>query len=85
MWYQIVVLEESAASTSLQVEEAGSSKTVLTVRQTAKCNIQEWIILFKIACSTTCLMVQYHNQEVNSPYYIELQKYYVFLLLIYLN
>jgi outer membrane lipopolysaccharide assembly protein LptE/RlpB len=85
MWCQINVLEESAASTSLQVQEAGSSKTVLTIHQTAKCNIQEYMILFEIAGSTICVMVKYHNQEVHSPYYTELQKYYVLVLLIYMN
>lgn len=83
--YQINVLEESAASTSLQVQEAGSSKTVLTVHQTAKCNIQEYMILFEIAGSTTCIMVKYHIQEVHSPYCKELQKHYVLLLLIHMN
>jgi hypothetical protein len=64
---EIIVLEGSAASTSMQVEEAGLSGTVLPVHETARHNNTENITLMDIAGSTIYKTVQYHNQEDHDP------------------
>jgi hypothetical protein len=54
---KVFVLEQPSASNSLQVEEAGSSKSLLLSHQTAKHNNPEYMILMEIAGATTYKMV----------------------------
>jgi hypothetical protein len=54
---EVFVSEQPSASTSLQVEEAGSSESVLPIHQTAKHNNPKYRILMEIAGTITYKIV----------------------------